>query len=139
MPTEKPLCALCRRRVVDRRDPEAHGFCRRCRDDYAAARFAPAQRPLAPCRRCQFPQLVRTRLRHIWGELRHLAPLAAAHPVVDGRLHRAPDRDAPAGVFEAYICRACGFTDLYCTNPAAIPIGPEHGTELVDADPDRIA
>ena len=40
------------------------------------------------------------------------------------------------GLFEAYICRKCGFTELYTRAPASIPIGPEYGTERFDVEPD---
>lgn len=43
-----------------------------------------------------------------------------------------PDMGAPAGILQAYICRACGFTELYATLPAEIPIGRKYGTELVE-------
>jgi hypothetical protein len=36
------------------------------------------------------------------------------------------------GVFEAYICRQCGFVDWYCQDPQKIPIGAEYMTEDVD-------
>jgi len=38
------------------------------------------------------------------------------------------------GVFEAYICRQCGFVDWYCQDPGKIPIGPEYMTEEFNAD-----
>ena len=136
---DKPHCRLCQRRRLTDEDRRLGDFCRRCREDYAAAPLGPPQRPVAPCRRCQFPQLVRVRLKQQVGELRTLVPLAAAFPLVEGRLHVAPDRAEPIGALDAYVCRACGFTEIYCTDPGAIPIGPEHGTELVDAGGDRVA
>jgi hypothetical protein len=135
---DKPICRLCRRRRLTEADRAAGEFCRRCREDYAAATSGPSRRPVAPCRRCQYAQLVRIQLRHQVGELRTLVPLAAAYPLIKGRLHVAPDRTEPLGRFEAYVCRACGFTDLYCVDPEAIPIGPEYGTELCDASADRV-
>jgi hypothetical protein len=38
-------------------------------------------------------------------------------------------------VLEVYICARCGFTDWYCRDPHTLPIGDEHGTELVDVTP----
>jgi len=130
---DKPLCRLCRRRRLLDADSHRSGFCKRCRDDYAAAPLTPAQRPPGPCRRCQFPQIVRVRLRHLVGEYRTMAPLAAGYPLVAGRLHTAPDTDQPLGLLEAYVCRACGYAELFAVDPGAIPIGPEHGTELIEA------
>jgi predicted nucleic-acid-binding Zn-ribbon protein len=34
----------------------------------------------------------------------------------------------------AYICRRCGFTELFTMNPQEIPIGAEHGTQLFSFD-----
>jgi hypothetical protein len=42
---------------------------------------------------------------------------------------------ARIGIIEAYACRGCGFTELYTHGAAAIPIGPEFGTELIDLPP----
>lgn len=38
------------------------------------------------------------------------------------------------GVFEAYICKRCGFVDWYCQDPERIPIGKQYMTEELDAD-----
>jgi hypothetical protein len=40
------------------------------------------------------------------------------------------------GVFEAYICKKCGFVEWYCHAPEQIPIGPEYMTEDVDVEGD---
>lgn len=42
-----------------------------------------------------------------------------------------PDLEQPFGLLEAYVCRACGHTELFAREPEQIPIGPEHGTELI--------
>ena len=46
-----------------------------------------------------------------------------------------PEEDVakPIGIMEARICRACGLTEIYTQAPETIPIGPEYGTELVEA------
>ena len=49
-----------------------------------------------------------------------------------GRKVSAPDTEQPIGVFEAYICRRCGYTELYSRDAASIPIGDEYGTELFE-------
>lgn len=43
----------------------------------------------------------------------------------------APDLSRGYGLLEAYVCRACGLTEIFASQPAAIPIGPEYGTELM--------
>ncbi len=40
------------------------------------------------------------------------------------------------GFIEAYVCRACGATELFTRDAASIPIGPEYGTELIVAPGD---
>jgi hypothetical protein len=78
-------------------------------------------RPRVPCARCGGTAIVRGVLRSVdsVGELAysHLRPVKAA---------------ARTGIIESYICRRCGFTELYTRHAEGIPIGPEHGTELVD-------
>jgi hypothetical protein len=42
---------------------------------------------------------------------------------------------APMGILVAFACRRCGLTELYTLDADRIPIGPEHGTHLVDYTP----
>jgi hypothetical protein len=35
----------------------------------------------------------------------------------------------------AFACRGCGLTEIYTLEADKIPIGPEHGTYLVDYAP----
>lgn len=59
-------------------------------------------------------------------------PLAIAYAV--HRHEPAVNDDAQRyGALVAYVCRACGFTEMYADRPEDIPIGPEFGTELVRA------
>jgi len=55
-------------------------------------------------------------------------PFAVAFEKLGGRHYQA------RGNFVLYVCRACGFTDLYTANPEEIPLGTGRGynTELVD-------
>jgi hypothetical protein len=32
----------------------------------------------------------------------------------------------------AYICRKCGFTEIYTTGTEQIPVGKEHGTKIIE-------
>ncbi|HUJ63822.1 MAG TPA: hypothetical protein VLX92_35220 [Kofleriaceae bacterium] len=36
------------------------------------------------------------------------------------------------GTVETYVCCGCGFIEWYCQDPAAMPIGDEYNTQLVD-------
>jgi hypothetical protein len=38
----------------------------------------------------------------------------------------------PVGVFVPFICRRCGYTQLFTAGADQIPIGPEYDTELVE-------
>lgn len=40
--------------------------------------------------------------------------------------------DVPVGTLEAYVCRACGLTELYTKEHDTLPVGPEWGTELFE-------
>jgi hypothetical protein len=42
---------------------------------------------------------------------------------------------APMGILIAFACRSCGLTELYTLEADKLPIGPEHGTHLVDCAP----
>jgi hypothetical protein len=39
--------------------------------------------------------------------------------------------DEEIGVLQAYVCRACGFTELYATEPGAIPVKKVPGVQLL--------
>jgi hypothetical protein len=53
---------------------------------------------------------------------------AALHAVVRHHLFRGPSR---WGRLTAYICRACGYTELYTESPAAIPIDQVPGAAVL--------
>lgn len=42
---------------------------------------------------------------------------------------------APMGILVAFACRQCGLTEFYTLDADKLPIGPEHGTHLVDYTP----
>lgn len=50
-------------------------------------------------------------------------------PEKERRWYRADD--ATAGLVEAYVCKACGFTELYTRDPESIPADGEIVRELV--------
>ena len=142
MSTSKRRCSICGRRRVLTRLPG--DVCAPC-----ARRFGlPAEppdwpRPRSPCARCGHGVLVAciVRQRVAGGPL---APLAASFErrlktqMLTGEEYieyePAPDHAAPRGLFVAYVCRGCGFTEWYALNPESIPVGPAYGTHLVVAD-----
>ena len=95
-------------------------------------------RPPSPCARCGSGILVRCAIRERGGEYEHPRPLSATFGVAESqawfsdKTSRTASTHQPIGLFEAFICRACGFTEWYCHEPDKIPIGLEYGTALVD-------
>ncbi|MCA9668613.1 MAG: hypothetical protein KC503_23635 [Myxococcales bacterium] len=122
------------------------GICESCRKNFAIPRQSPALRPLTPCRRCGGRVIVRCRAIRERGASggdyvhAYIAPLAATFARATRETlfrkrtveQNKPDLAQPAGVFEAYICRACGLTEIYTRDPETIPIGPEYATELIE-------
>lgn len=45
------------------------------------------------------------------------------------------ERLAAAGQLTATVCRACGYTELYTSNPESIPVDGKHVRELVGPAP----
>ena len=136
-------CQLCERSFQSGALGE-EGICEECRERHALAGSSPPMRPLVPCTRCQGRVFVRCfsiRERAASGgdyASEYVAPLAAtfAHTVYEtffaGRKEASPDLTKPRGIFEAYICRSCGFVELYVRDAARIPIGPEYNTQLIE-------
>lgn len=103
-------------------------------------------RPPSPCGRCGHREIVRVRMRErttvpagdsnaelarpfalTWQLGEDYKSLFSFQKVETAQ----PDLGEPAGLLEAYVCRACGSTELYARRPDEIPIGPEYGTELI--------
>jgi hypothetical protein len=135
-------CLLCERddtsiELIDE-------ICARCRKSHALPPPSEPLRPRIPCARCGGTALVRCRaLRErsaTSGDhaTEYIAALAATFALSERttfweqRLESTADQDKPIGLFEAYICRRCGFTELYVRGAAEIPISPIHGTEAFD-------
>jgi len=119
---------------------QEHGICHRCRNVFGlGVRAQPSARPRGPCARCSCPQLVRVLVRERTGEYDSMVPMALTFAretkssFWEGKTANTPDRGRPLGILDAYVCRGCGFVEWYAREPDRIPIGPEHGTELVDA------
>jgi hypothetical protein len=136
-----PVCQLCSKGSVELR---ADGVCVECAEKHALMPRTEPLRPRVPCARCNHTSLVRCHVirerSSTAGEygIEYIAPLAAtfgheiSHTFWAARKVSEPDRSQPIGVFEAYICRKCGFTELYARDASAIPIGAEYATEEFD-------
>jgi hypothetical protein len=121
------------------------GLCSECRRELGLPPGpVPVLRPPGPCRRCTGAEVVQCVLR----ERAEAGPRQAAasfgtEEVRFGMFARKPDflrADAaqPIGLMLAYVCRHCGFTELYTEAPAQIPIGARHGTRLIEeSEPHR--
>ncbi len=134
----KRACSLCGRSRVLTALPG--NICRPC-----ARRFGlPEQpidwpRPRNPCVRCGHNVLVGCVVRQRAAPA-ELAPLAATFerklktPILTGdeylEYDPVPDDHEPRGLFVAYACRGCGFTEWYVLHPERIPTGPSYGTHL---------
>lgn len=138
-------CAICGAQAGD--VPKGgRAVCTKCQEGYGLpAKLPPSRRPAKPCRRCSSHTLLRSFLRERaarGGDYVHAyaAPLGVGF--AQGERTKGlfnprtvpsdkADLGAPFGLLEAWVCRGCGFTELYALNPEEIPVGPEHGTELV--------
>lgn len=89
------------------------------------------------CALCEHNVVIEASARDFYGESGQLSePLAATQQVkasfwTDGR----PDAEARSGALKQYICRSCGYTQWFATNPGEIPIGDEYETKLVSGPP----
>jgi hypothetical protein len=127
------------------------GICRECHGELGIVLPAAPLRPPVPCARCRGTSFVRSwALREVETRLgsalnepavgTFFAPLSLAltpgtRSSVFGASAASSEDSLRLGIIEAYACRQCGFTELYTHEAAAIPIGPEFGTELVDLPP----
>ena len=122
------------------------GICDECRQKHGIPEPTGSQRPPEPCGRCGHFVLVRVRLRERSAEIgadigsAEPAPLAATFGIDRRRSfwsgdHAHTNVAQPIGLMQAYICRKCGFSEIYTSDPQDIPIGEEFATELVDLTP----
>jgi len=139
-------CSMCDRKFEDSYTPE--GICKECRETHWLPPNRPPSRPQVPCTRCQGRSFVRARAIRERGASgsdyvhEYIAWLAATYQhqsrttLFAGREVDSPDPLKPVGVFEAYICRSCGFVEWYVLAPETIPIGPEYATDLFELPAD---
>jgi hypothetical protein len=138
------VCPICESRPLVSPAEAKRGACDLCAADTGIWIDPPDLRPHVPCVRCNHGELVCSVMRERTvtgagdGVSESVRPLAVSFDVRDTgifRVRRAADGSACWGLLVAYVCRRCGFTELYATDPAQIPIGPRYGTRLIDVNP----
>jgi hypothetical protein len=134
-------CRVCKTELAD----DKSEICAGCRETLGVVEMPTARRPLGPCHKCNGTKLIRVIPRD--HTLLTAGPYQTLSVTVPMRLtvvptlatrwfHERADRPDPRmmrGLLEAYVCRTCGFTEWYCSDPQNIPIGPEFMTEEIDA------
>lgn len=131
-------CSCCDTELSEAISREV-GVCDVCRTRLGIVPLGPSTRPPAPCMRCNGLVFVRAVPREHAGEVNTAAPMVVTHRVRmaaswrgDNYTKRVTHDEAGVGRLEMYICRGCGFVEWYVDDPAALPIGAQYMTELVD-------
>ena len=142
-------CRVCK----NDRELSRVGICKECHLELGIVLPAAPLRPEVPCARCRGTSFVRS-----WGlreiEAQNRTAWASEYSAVGvrfaalslavvpgfryaslGEVEASSEASFRLGIIEAYACRACGFTELYTHDAAAVAIGPEFGTELVELPP----
>jgi predicted nucleic-acid-binding Zn-ribbon protein len=139
-----PDCTACEQHF--HRSHLRDGACASCRADFESFPSGAWLRPKGPCDKCGHDEIIRSQqLRHAdrygapFGAFGSLTPLFVA---LSRRVLSYLDTltgTPPPGLLEAYVCRSCGYTELYARNPSGIPITQGWGTEamLKEAPPDN--
>jgi hypothetical protein len=133
-------CRVCKNQL----DDAAQAVCAGCRETLGIVEMPPARRPVGPCHKCNGTKLIRVIPRDhtvlvagTYQTLRVTVPMRlTVIPTLSSRWSQDrvdhPDPAMMRGLLEAYVCRTCGFTEWYCSDPQNIPIGPEYMTEAID-------
>lgn len=127
--------------------PDDDEVCATCREKLGLV-GGPGVRKGLPCQRCNHTELVRAIAREFSSSPgqhggREAMPMGvtveptATTAFFSGRTTgvAAPDPSQVLGILEMYVCLGCGFTEWYCRDPHAIPIGQEYGTERLSVAP----
>ena len=135
-------CTLCKAPLGSKVERNRQ-VCDACAAKTGIVVLQPSRRKPHPCTRCGHDRFVRAIPRELAErDGRPTAgPMFAAYqipsaPTFAGLATVIESIDARRGfgVFEVYICKACGFCEWYCLDPEEIPIGPEYMTEDVGSD-----
>lgn len=126
-------------------------MCEACRAEAGLPPPGVSLRPPNPCARCGHPEIIRVQMRERSSATRgdvnqeQARPFALTWPLSEKFKSffssqmvpaAAPQLEGLFGLLEAYVCRACGATELFTRDPGRIPIGAPHGTELIVAQGD---
>jgi predicted nucleic-acid-binding Zn-ribbon protein len=132
-----PICRACNVQPLDTRVERSRGLCDPCAEETGLWLEPPSIRPTRPCQRCGHTQFVASQLRERGADRMTVLPfgIALAHAGAGFVTSQTAHPWAPMGILIAFACRACGLTELYTLEADKIPIGPEHGTHLVDYSP----
>ena len=136
---DDPVCPCCEKRGLKKKHERHRGMCDRCATGTGLVVQLPKLRPPQPCPRCRGKVFVRTMMRDRSSSLgyggEYVAPLGVSFDVKQKRSGEVvANPDAPLGMLLAYVCRGCGYTELYTAGHAILPIGPRWGTELVEVE-----
>lgn len=133
----KAKCKGCSKKT-----DEAHlveELCSDCRAKLGlTAGPLPWLRPAGGCVRCGHRTIIQSLIRErSSSQTEYVTPLGAtfgtkaeARAFFSGK-GVAPQTNQPIGLFVAYICEKCGYTEIYTCGQQYIPIGPEYGTKKV--------
>jgi hypothetical protein len=135
-------CKLCNAQISEDKE-----LCEICRAKLGI-RGGSGVRPPKPCERCNHPELIRALVRELTVDagndpnFRRSVPMAVTYDPVrttsfwtdQPKGTAGVDETRPRGILEMYVCAKCGFTEWYCRDPGAIPIGEEYGTEKVSVE-----
>jgi len=91
-------------------------------------------RPRNPCQKCGHNIIIKSILQERYGEYGFSKkPLGAALVWTEHEWFSTATLEL-VGLIVAYICRKCGFTEIYTTGTEQIPVGKEHGTKIIEIE-----
>lgn len=85
------------------------------------------------CPLCGHNEIVRSTLRETSDGA--MLPLAVAYGYSAGDGPRYQSANNPLGRLAVFVCRACGFSQLFTENPGTVPVDEALGTSLVKGVP----
>jgi hypothetical protein len=132
-------CAGCNREPIVTSVEQATQLCANCATSLGVIPMPPPRRLLVPCRCCNGMSFIRAIPREVAPTLHTQQPVTAPMTVTIGGQESGwlgmgitADISRAFGLLEIYVCRACGYVEWYCSDPARVPIGPQFMTELIE-------